>query len=149
MPKINRTVATGASVEDAFAFLADFSNAPAWDPGTETSVPREDGGPKAGLTYDLVVTWGERKLDMEYTITEFEQDAKIVLVGDGKTTTAVDTMTFVAVPDGGSAVTYEADIKLKGVLRLAEPFLGKKFKELGDEAEAGILRELRRISTQG
>jgi hypothetical protein len=149
MPTITRTVTTGASVEDAFAFLADFSNAPAWDPGTVTSVPREEGGPKEGLVYDLVVAWGDRRLDMTYTITEFEPNAKIVLVGEGSTTKAVDTMTFVAVPDGGSAVTYQADISLKGALRLAEPFLGKKFTSLGDEAEAGILSELTRISAGG
>ena len=48
--------------------------------------------------------------------------------------------------DGGTAVTYTADIKLKGLLRVAEPFLGSKFTELFDGAEAGISRQLAKLA---
>lgn len=146
MPKIIRTITTDAPVGDVFAYLADFSNAPEWDPGTESSVARDEDGPKLGQVYDLIVLWGDRKLPMVYEITALKENHLLTLVGDGSTTHAVDTMEFSDVPDGGTAVTYTADIRLKGVLRLAEPFLGKKFAELGDKAEAGMSAALSRLS---
>ncbi len=149
MPKIIRTITTDAPVNTVFSYLADFSNAPEWDPGTESSVPRDLEGPKLGQMYDLIVTWGDRKLPMVYEITAFKEERLLTLVGDGSTTHAVDTMEFSEVPDGGTSVTYTADIRLKGLLRLAEPFLGGKFNELGDKAEAGMSAALNRLSAGG
>ncbi len=146
MPKIIRTITTDAPVERVFSYLADFSNNQEWDPGTETSVARDDGGPRLGQIYDLVVTFGDRELEMVYEITAFKENRLVTLVGDGSTTHAIDTMEFAEVPDGGTVVTYTADIKLKGLLRLAEPFLGGKFKELGDKAEAGMAAQLGRLA---
>jgi carbon monoxide dehydrogenase subunit G len=149
MPKITRTITTHAPVDDVFRYLADFSNAPEWDPGTESSVPRDHDGPKLGQVYDLVVLFGDRKLSMTYEITALKENRLVTLIGDGSTTHAVDTMEFSEVPDGGTAVTYTADIKLKGLLRLAEPFLGGRFAELGDKAEAGMNAALSRLSSGG
>ena len=145
MPVIERTVITGANIEDVYAYLADFSNAAEWDPGTESSVARDGGSPKVGQVYDLVVTWGDRSLDMEYQITALEAPHFIRLFGTGSTTTADDKMELTEVPDGGTAVTYTADIRLRGVLRLVEPFLRSKFKALGDEAEHNLRTQLARI----
>lgn len=147
MPKIVRTITTDAPIEQAFAYLADFSNSAEWDPGTESAVPRAEDGPRVGQVYDLVVVWGDRKLPMEYEITELRPNHFVTLVGDGSTTHAVDTMEFASLPDGGTAVTYIADIRLKGFLRAAEPFLGRKFEELFDHAEAGMAAALDRLST--
>ena len=142
MPIIRRTITTPLPIGTVFAYLADFSNAPEWDPGTTSSEPRTGLGPRVGQMYDLVVTWGSRTLDMTYEITALEVDRHIVLEGTGSTTKAVDTMTFSPNVDGGTIVTYEADIRLRGLLKLAEPFLGKKFVELGDEAERGLITAL-------
>lgn len=145
MPKIVRTLTTDAPIEQAFDYLADFSNSQEWDPGTESAVARTNDGPHIGQTYDLVVVWGDRKLPMVYEITELQPNELITIVGDGSTTHAVDTMTFATLPEGGTEVTYIADIRLKGFLRAAEPFLGGKFKELGDHAEAGMSEALARL----
>jgi Polyketide cyclase / dehydrase and lipid transport len=146
MPKIIRTITTDAPVADVFAYLADFSNAPEWDPGTESSRARDQDGPRLGQVYDLIVTWGDRRLPMVYEITALKRDRLLTLIGDGSTTHAVDTMEFSEVPDGGTSVTYIADIRLKGVLRLAEPFLRRRFAELGDAAEAGLSAALNRLA---
>ena len=146
MPVIQRTIVTGATIEAAFAYLADFSNAAEWDPGTASSKARDGGPPKLGQIYDLVVTWGDRKLDMQYEIVELESPRLIRLLGEGSTTVADDTMALAPLPDGGTVVTYTADIRLRGPLRLVEPFLRSKFKSLGDEAERSMRAELERIA---
>lgn len=146
MPVLERTITTDASIEKAFEYLADFSNGPEWDPGQESSVPRGLDGPRVGQIYDVMVLWGSKKLPMVYEVTEYRPHELVTLVGDGSTTRAVDTLTFRTV-DGGTSVTYTATITLKGVLRLAEPFLGSKFDELADHAEAGIRTQLARLAS--
>lgn len=147
MPIIKRTITTELPVDRVFPYLADFSNAEEWDPGTRSSIPLEDGEPAVGSAYDLVVTFGSRTLPMTYRITELETNKRLELVGDGSTTRAVDTMTFCPTADNGTVVTYQADIRLKGMLRFAEPFLGKKFDELGNEAESGLRSAFDRLAS--
>jgi hypothetical protein len=142
MPRIIRTIATDRPRHAVFSYLADFSNAAEWDPGTETSKPRHSDAPALGQVYDLVVTWGSRTLPMVYAATELVPGERVTFVGEGSTTRAVDTLTFVDLPNGGTEVTYMADITLKWPYRVAEPFLGKKFTELGDEAEESLTRTL-------
>ena len=146
MPKVSRTITTEAPIDEVFAYMADFSNGPEWDPTQESSVAREDGGPRLGQVYDIVVRWGDREVPMVYEVTAYKPNHMITLVGDGSATHAVDTLEFAEVSDGGTAVTYNADIRLKGLLRLAEPFLGSKFNELFDDAEAGISKQLSKLA---
>jgi hypothetical protein len=39
-------------------------------------------------------------------------------------------------------VTYDANFTLKGLAKIAGPFLGKAFKVLGDEAEVGLRKAI-------
>ena len=55
-----------------------------------------------------------------------------------------DTITFHSGAGGGSEVTYDADLRPKGVMKLADPILALMFKRLGDNAKAGLERELNR-----
>ncbi len=52
------------------------------------------------------------------------------------------TIAFDRAGDGSTRITYTADFKLKGVLRLAEPFLGGTFKTLALKALAGLAAKL-------
>ena len=46
-------------------------------------------------------------------------------------------------PEGaGASVTYDADLQLRGALRVLDPLLGLAFKRLGDRARDGLRREL-------
>lgn len=142
MPTIVRTITTDKPKSEVFSYLADFTNAVHWDPGTEQSVPRDATGARVGQIYDLVVVWGSRKLSMIYETTELVPGDRVTFVGDGSTTRAVDTLTFSDLPDARTQIVYSADITLKWPYRVTEPFLGAKFTELGDEAEASLIRVL-------
>jgi len=146
MPILSRTMTTSAPIDAVYGYLADFSNGPEWDPGQESSVARETGSPREGLVYDVMVLWGSRKLPMVYTIEQIDPPNSVVLVGEGSTTVAIDTLEFEPAPDGGTTVTYTADIRLKGPLRLVEPLLRSKFADLADAAEAGIVEQLNRLA---
>lgn len=141
MPTVRETITTDLPADEAFAFVADFANASAWDPGTASSERVGTGPVDVGALYRLGVRMRGRVVPMDYRIAEFESPRRVVLLGSGSGVTARDEITFR--PDGrGSRIDYVADIRLGGLLRLVEPFLGGAFAKLGQDAAAGMTRAL-------
>jgi len=44
--------------------------------------------------------------------------------------------------DVGSVVTYDADLRVRGLFRLADPLLALAFRRIGDRARDGLVRAL-------
>ena len=55
-------------------------------------------------------------------------------------------MITVAGAGSGARVVSEAELRLKGVYRVAEPFLGSTFERMGDAALDGLADRLSRAS---
>jgi carbon monoxide dehydrogenase subunit G len=142
--KIQRTVETTAAPAAVFAYLSDFSNTTEWDPGTITT-ERVEGDGGVGTVYRNVSEFNGKKSELRYEVVELVPERRFALEGEGKAAHADDLMELEALPDGGTRVTYTADIRFKGALKVAEPFLGKAFKKLGDEAEAGMREALAKL----
>ncbi|QYJ03337.1 SRPBCC family protein [Nocardioides panacisoli] len=141
--KISRSVATTASPDAVYAYLSDFTTTNEWDPGTvETTRASGDGG--VGTTYDNVSEFNGRRTELTYEVVDLDPGRRIELHGEGKSATAVDVME-IEPTEHGCRVTYTADIRLKGVLRLAEPFIRGAFTKLGDEAEVGLRDALEKL----
>jgi carbon monoxide dehydrogenase subunit G len=141
MTRIHEQLEADVPIEAAFDYIADFDHADEWDPNT-AEARRLDGGPLgAGSRFELGVRMGGRTVPMEYRITEFERPARVVLVGEGSGVESIDDIRFERRGDL-TAVDYRADIRLGGVLRLLQPFLGGTFAKIGREAAAGMRREL-------
>ncbi len=141
--KIQRTVETTATPAAVFAYLSDFTTTTEWDPGTITT-ERVEGDGGVGTVYRNVSEFNGKQSELRYEVVEVVPERRFSLRGEGKSVHADDTMEFE--PSGtGTRVTYTADIRFKGPLRLAEPLLGRAFKKLGDEAEAGMREALARL----
>ena len=125
-------------LEDAFAFASDFSNAERWDPGVKES-RREGAGPVGvGATYRLVVTFRKTSLPMTYRITGFDPPNRVVLRGEGSTLRAVDEIRFERAGRERTRIVYRADLRMRGLLALIEPFLRGAFDRMGKRAVAGL-----------
>ena len=138
MPRLHETVTTSLPIDDAFAFVADFANAPHWDPGTATSERLDDGPVGVGARYRLGVRMGGRVAPMEYRVVGWEPGRRVVLRGHGSGVDAVDDIRFSAAPAGGTSVDYTADIRLVGWMRLLGPFAGGAFRRIASQAAAGM-----------
>src|SRR5262245_20629534 len=133
MPVLHERIETRLPIAEAFAFLADFSNSPIWDPGTATS-KRDDEGPlRVGSSFALGVRMMGAVRPMTYRITGLEPNRRVVLEGFGSGVAATDTMTFEQTP-GGTVVDYVADIRLLGWRRLLEPLAGGAFAKIAANA---------------
>jgi hypothetical protein len=143
MARFREVIETPADVSRAFAYVADFTTAAEWDPGILESRSSDEGPPRVGSRYDVLAEFRGRTIPFRYEVLELVEGERIVIRGEGDKATSDDTILFE--PAGtGTRVTYEADLRMKGAWRLAEPFLGGTFAEMGRKALAGLKRELDR-----
>ena len=140
--RYRESIEVAAPVEESFAYVADFANAAEWDPGLKES-RRLDAGPlRVGSSFHIVAVTRGKEQAFRYAITELEPPARVVIEGSGEKATSRDVVTFEAAAAGGTRITYDLDLRLKGARRLAEPFLGGFVRKLGDSALAGLKRAL-------
>ena len=94
--------------------------------------PRQSGltrGPWAsGVASGWGSGWARASRTMDYRISVFEPPTRVVLVGSGSGVSAVDEIRLERLATG-TRLDYTADIRLGGVLRLVEPFLGAHLRE--------------------
>lgn len=141
MTTLRERIETTLPIDDTFAYVADFANAQTWDPGVATATRLDTGAVGLGSRFRLGVRLGGRVAPMDYRITVFEPPRRVVLVGSGSGVSAVDEIRFEPT-ETGTRVDYTADIRLGGVMRLVQPFLGRAFAALGRNAVDGMQRSL-------
>jgi carbon monoxide dehydrogenase subunit G len=135
-----RVVAPAAFVVD---YLSDFSRAEEWDPGT-VSCTRIDNGPIAvGARFHNVSEFRGKQTELQYQLTLLEPAAHLIFVGNNKTVTSTDDMTFRAEGDA-TVVKYRASLDFHGLAKFASPFLRKTFESLADKTQAQMTAVLER-----
>ena len=133
MPTVTRTFVVQPAPPVVIDYLKDFSHAPEWDPGT-VSCTRQDTGPvQVGSTFHNVSKIAGVETELTYKLTKLT-GGSIVLEGENKSATSVDTITVTSHADG-SEVTYEAVIEAKGIGKLAEPLMKLVFERIGSKTE--------------
>jgi hypothetical protein len=138
MAKYRSTVQSTRSPDETFEYLADFANAREWDPGVVKGERVDDGPLGVGSRFQLVARFLGRSVPLEYRIVAFARPRRVVFEADQRAVHSIDEIRFAA-NDGGTVVTYEADLRLKGPLgRALDPVLARVFSRIGDRATAGL-----------
>jgi len=141
MPELREIIQVSQPAEEAFDAVADFSSSEMWDPGVVTAERIREGAPTpsgVGAEYLLKVRFRGRESDMTYRTTQYERPSRVVFQGIGPRIAATDTIEFEPLDDGGTRITYVADLRLTGLARAAEPFLGGEFDAMGKRALEGM-----------
>jgi hypothetical protein len=146
MITVQRVVPTTLDAKSAFAFLSAFENTPTWDPGTPVVEKLTPGPVAVGSKFHAVAEFRGKRQPIDYVVTEMSAD-RIQLRGENKTVISVDTIE-VRPASTGSEVHYNAEFTLKGLLKLATPFVGPMFEKLGDPAAEGMRKQLDSLSSQ-
>ena len=142
--RFKEVIDTTAAPAAAFPFLSDFNNLPAWDP-TIVRVEQLTAGPisvKTRLRVTLRFLGVESALD--YRVEEYEPNRRAVLVGTAATVTATDTV-LVEPRRGGCRVTWDADIRFAGPLRILDPVFAWLFASSVRSAITNLRRELDKL----
>ena len=139
MARYVTTIASNLSAPEAFAYMADFSNAQEWDPSVVEATRRSDGPVENGSTFDLIVKFGGRSLPMRYEIVSFDPPGRVIIESRNSRFTSRDTIT-VSPAGTGSTMQYDAILDFKGAGRLLDPVMQVIFNRTGAKAEAGMRR---------
>jgi carbon monoxide dehydrogenase subunit G len=143
MPSVSRTFAVTPSPSAVIDYLKDFSNAEQWDPGTQ-SCTREDPGPvKVGSSWHNVSKIVGVEAELTYTLDSLTEDT-LVFVGKNDASTSTDTIT-VEPHDGGSVITYRADLEMHGLAKVLSPAMKLVFEKLANDTEKQMTEVLNKL----
>ncbi len=141
--RYRKEIEVNRDAPDAFDYLADFSRASEWDPGIADARRLSAGPTTVGSRFEVIALFRGKQQRFEYVVTAYDEGRRIALRGEGAKALSDDTITVEA-RNGRTCVTYEADLRLTGVYRMAEHFLGPTFTRMGDDALAGLKTQLDR-----
>lgn len=143
MASYTATVTSPRPPDEVFAYLADFRSVADWDPSIKRSEHVNGDDPvKVGAIFRVTTSTTVSDVVLEYETVDLQRPHRIVLRGENASMVSIDTIEVAAGPDGGSEVTYDAEIELKGVRKLADPVLQFGFNRLGDKARDGLRAKL-------
>ena len=138
MARYETTIRSRLEPPDAFAYMADFSNARHWDPSVDEASRSTDGPLTRGSTFELLVRFGGRKLRMSYELVSFDEPRSFVVESQKPSFTSRDTI-IVSPAGAGSTVHYDALLEFKGgVGKLLDPIMQRLFNRTGAKAAAGM-----------
>jgi carbon monoxide dehydrogenase subunit G len=144
MTTTSRTFTVTPSPDTVLSYLKDFANAEEWDPGTVSCSQTTPGPVAVGTQWKNVSKIAGNETELTYTLKELTDD-KVVLVGENKQATSVDTIEVK--PDGtGSMITYTAELTMHGAAKLATPVMKLIFEKLGNDTENDMVEALNRLS---
>ncbi|MDT9593174.1 SRPBCC family protein [Nocardioides zeae] len=143
--EITRTFEVDASRDALRAYLADFSNAEQWDPGTVRCTPRTPGQPvQVGAQWDNTSKLAGIETDLVYELVTLADD-HVVLRGENESATAEDDLHLRDLGGGRTELTYHATITFKGIKKIADPAAKLLFTKVADEVVENLTREGARL----
>ena len=141
MARYHATLETRQAPETVFAYLSDFSTAEEWDPGVIEAERVGDEPVGEGTEFRLLADFMGRRSPLTYRIVEFDPPRAVTFLGENASVTSRDRIAFEPI-EGGTRVSYDADLELMGAFRLVDPLLQLAFSRTGDRALEGLRRVL-------
>lgn len=135
-------VRTPWSASDAFGYMADMRNFAEWDPGISEVVQRHGDAPGVGAAYDVTISTAGPDQTMHYRTVEHDPPTDVLFVSQSSIIESIDRISVTPTSEHsgstGCFVTYDAELNLQGVMRIAGPVLSVLFQRIGDRAAAGL-----------
>ena len=137
MARYRATIDTTRAAADVFAYLSDFNTAAEWDPGVVEADRLPGSDPDEGAEFRLVAQFLGRRTALIYRTVEYDPPHAVTFLGENATVTSRDRITL-ETTGAGTRVTYDADLRLKGPWKVADPLLKLAFDRVGDRALEGL-----------
>jgi len=143
MARYHATVASRSPAAETLGYLAIFSNAEEWDPGVLAGRHLDPGPVRIGSRFRLVVPFLGARMALTYEVIRFTPDREVFLHAANAVLRSTDRIAVTSAADG-STVSYDAEVRLRGPLRLLDPLLRPGFRVVAERAAAGLADALSR-----
>jgi hypothetical protein len=141
MARYHAQVDSQRSAAETFDYLATFSNAAQWDPGTLAAEQLDPGPVGVGTRFRLIVPFLGRRLALVYRVSRYQPHREVTLDAVSPLLRLQDRIVVSPVGQGAS-LSYDAQVTLRGPLSLLDPLLNRGFARVGSRAAAGLSRAL-------
>ena len=143
MARYHATVESRSPAAETFGYLAAFSNAAEWDPGVLAGEHLDPGPVRAGSRFRLVVPFLGARMSLTYEVIRFVPDREVLLHAANALLRSTDRIVVTGAADG-STVSYDAEVRLRGPLRVLDLLLRPGFRVVAERAAAGLAGALSR-----
>lgn len=141
MVTLQETTHVHRSVEECFAYVADFRSSAEWDATAFEAEKLTDGPVALGTTFKVRCSLPVGSVVIDYRVSEFEENEKVSLEASCWLFDGVDTISFSA--DGErTRIDYRADFDFKPPLAYLEGALQAGMRGMGREAVRGLQEAL-------
>jgi uncharacterized protein YndB with AHSA1/START domain len=138
------TVTVQRPVDDVFAYLVDGANNRRWRDGV-LEIERVSGDGGVGTTYRQVLKGpGGRRIDGDYRVTAYERPSLLAFEVVAGPVRPVGRYELAAVGAQATAVTFRLDVRIKGIMKVVSPLVGKQM-----QSEVAHLVDLKRDMESG
>lgn len=124
--------------ERAFDYLAAFDSIADWDPGVARARALTEDRLAVGARFEVISSFVGREVPLVYETIEIDRPRRVLLRAETGTIVSLDEMSFDLRPGGGTIVTYDARLTLKGLAQVGSPLMALAFRRLGDAARDGL-----------
>ena len=120
MAQYKGTTTAPHSPEEVWRYLADLRSVAEWDPSVERAslVAGEPG--EVGSRYELEVSFFGRTVTLPYETVESDPPHRVVFRAETDLVSVRDEASIGLILDGGSSVSWDADLRLKGPQRVLD-----------------------------
>lgn len=142
MARYVTSISTPKSPEEAFAYMADLRHFEDWDPGVKKVVQVDGDGAGPGSSFDVTVAGPVGDMTLRYRTLTWRPTSSLVVEASNLWMTSHDRIVVEAADGGGCTVTYDAEVRLRGPLHVADSLMGPGFDKIGAAAAKGLCRVL-------
>ena len=138
MARYSTTISSALAPADAFAYMADFSNARFWDPSVSEAARKDDGPIGLGSAFAIVARFAGRDVPLTYAIVAYEPPVKVVLEAR-RGFVSRDTITVEEAGERRLASCTTTPCSRSAASRLlVDPLMQLVFGRVGAKAKAGL-----------
>jgi carbon monoxide dehydrogenase subunit G len=144
MARYTGTVEAPHGAKQVWHYLADLRSVEEWDPSVD-KVELVCGEPRTeGARYDLEVRFRRRSINLPYRIVEVDPPHRVVFEAETESVLVRDEARIEPKGPAASSVTWDADLRLRGIRRLLDLPLRALFRRVGEDARKGLGERLRK-----
>jgi dehydrogenase/reductase SDR family member 12 len=139
MAHCHAAVESRSPARERFWYLATFSNAAEWDAGVLAGEQLDPGPIRAGSRFRLVVPFLRARMPVTCEVIRFVPGREVPLHAANGVLRSTGRIVVTGAADG-SAVSYDAEARLRGPLQMVDPILRPGFRGVAERAAAGLAR---------